>query len=430
MAEIATARRTQSKTAKDIVATIITRGITLFGGFIISILLARMLGAEGRGVVTLIFMVPTLMITIADLGVRQATAYYVGQKVYPIDDIIKTTYLLWTLTSVISVLCIFGYYGLFYFGKYDITLLLIALLSVPLNLFARYTNGVLQGKDKIGKINNLELWNIGINLAGVVILVGLLRLEVLGASIVNLLLALMFAVQSYLMVRKLAPFRLGYVKGLPGQFLKKGIAYALALFVLQLNYRINILMLEQLSDVRSIGIFSVGTVLAELIWQLPAAAGMVLFAKSANSKTEEEAINRAAKLLRILLPVALAVCLFIGVFAPMIVNVLYGKDFADAASVIRFLLPGIFIMFFFKVLNADLAGRGKPLFALAAYILPLFLNVALNYVLIPLYNINGTAIASSISYVIGGFLFLIIYSRRTGVGMKDLLIIKRSDLKR
>lgn len=430
MVEVATARRIPSKMVKDIITTVLTRGVTLFGGFLISVLLARFLGAEGRGIVTVIFLVPTLMFTIADLGVRQATAYFVGQKVHDFNDIIKTTYLIWTATSVISMLIVSGYYGFFYYGKYSGTLLLIALLSVPFTLFTRYTNGILQGKERIGNINNLELWNIGLNVVLVVVLVGLLRMDVLGATLVNLLLALMVAVQSYLMVRRLAPFRMGYVKGLPYQFLKKGIAYALALFVLQLNYRINILMLEQYTDVSSIGIFSVGTVLAELIWQLPAAVGMVLFAKSANSKTEQEAINRAAKLLRMLLPVALAVCIFVALFASVIVNILYGKEFAEASGVIRLLLPGIFIMFFFKVLNADLAGRGKPLFALAAYILPLVLNIVLNLIFIPLYNINGTAIASSISYVIGGLLFLIIYSRNTGVKMKDLLIIKRSDLKR
>lgn len=430
MAEIAAARPRASKTAKDLAVTVVTKGVTLFGAFIISAMLARMLGAEGRGIVTVIFMVPTLMATITDLGIRQATAFYIGQKVYPINDIIKTTYLLWVLSSMLSVIFIAVYFGIFYYGKYSSTLLLIALLSVPFTLFARYSNGVLQGCDQLGKINKLDLWNIALNFASVVILVWLLQLGVLGATIVNLLIAAMLAVQSYLIVMKLAPFRIGHVSGLPLKFLKKGISYAIALFILQLNYRINILMLEQLSDLRSIGNFAVGVILAELIWQLPAAAGMVLFAKSANSRTQEEAINRAAKLLRMMLPVALVSCLVIAVFAPIIVAVLYGEQFTDAANVIRLLMPGIFIMFFYKVLNADLAGRGKPLFALAVYIIPLILNIVLNLFLIPLYNINGTAIASSISYIIGGILFLIVYSRQTKVSFRDLLIMKRSDLRR
>ncbi|MFC5652887.1 flippase [Paenibacillus solisilvae] len=430
MAELASVRQVKSKTAKDIISTILTRGITLFGGFIVSILLARFLGAEGRGIVTVIFMVPTLILTIADLGIRQATAYYVGQKLYDLNDIVKTSYFIWAITSITSVLFIAGYFGFFYYGKYSITLLLIALLSVPFSLFSKYSNGILQGKDKISKINNLELLNIIFNMLAVIVLVGLLKLDVLGATIVYLFLGIMIAIQSYAMVQKLSPIRLGYVKGLPWKLVKKGIAYATALFILQLNYRLNILMLEHYSDVKSIGIFTVGTTLAELIWQLPAAAGMVLFAKSANSKTESEAINRAAKLLRVLLPVAFAACLFIAVFSPFIVKVLYGEEFVDAAQVIRLLMPGIFVMFFFKVLNADLAGRGKPLFALAIYILPLLLNVALNYYLIPLYNINGTAIASSVSYMIGAILFLFVYAKNTGLKLVDLLIIKRSDLKR
>lgn len=430
MAELAAARPAKSKTAKDIIATVLTRGISLFGLLIVSILLARYLGAEGRGTVTVIYMVPTLMLTFSDLGIRQATAYFVGQKVYDFNDIVKTSYLLWGMTSIASLVIIAGYYGMFYYDKYSLPLLLIALVSVPFSLFWKYTTGIFQGRDKISTINYLELLNIILNLAAVIGLVVLLRMGVLGAMLVYPLLAAVIAVQAYRIARKLGPVRMGYVKGLPWQFLKKGMVYAIALFILQLNYRINILMLEQFSDVKSVGIFTVGTTLAELVWQLPAAAGMVLFAKSANSRTQEEAINRAAQLLRVMLPIALAACMFLALFAPFMVTFLYGSEFANAADVIRLLLPGIFVMFFFKVLNADLAGRGKPLFALATYLLPLVLNVILNYYLIPLYNINGTAIASSISYTIGAVLFLLVYARTTGMKLRDLLIMKRTDLKR
>ncbi|MBD2845941.1 polysaccharide biosynthesis C-terminal domain-containing protein, partial [Paenibacillus sp. IB182496] len=426
-----TGARVRSRTARDLLYSVFARGVMLLGGFAVSVLLARLLGAEGRGVIAAVFLIPTLLLYVADLGVRQATAYFTGRQVYAYEDIVKTSAFMWLVTSAGATAAIAAYYAVFYVGKYELPLLAIALATMPFTLLVNYAKGILQGRDRVGKVNNLEMLNVGVNVAAVLVLLGLLKLGVLGAALVQLLMGLLVAVQALRMVRQIAGgVRIGYVKGLPTAFLKKGLTYAATLFVLQLNYRIDVLMLERMASVREVGLYTVGTTLAELIWQLPAAAGMVLFAKSAGSKSEGEATRRAAKLLRVMLPVLIAVCLGLGVFAPLAVDLLYGADFDGSAQVIRLLLPGIVVMTFFKILNADLAGRGKPLFALGAYILPLVLNVVLNLIFIPQYGIEGTALTSTISYTVGGLLFLYLYLRETGLRLTDVLILRPGDLRR
>ncbi|WP_252314150.1 hypothetical protein [Sinobaca sp. H24] len=70
----------KNSTIFQIFTSVGTKFVVLFGSFIMSIVLARYLGPEGKGIVTAIFVIPNLLISIADLGVRQATAYYVGKK--------------------------------------------------------------------------------------------------------------------------------------------------------------------------------------------------------------------------------------------------------------------------------------------------------------------------------------------------------------
>src|SRR5690606_2093366 len=119
-----------------------------------------------------------------------------------------------------------------------------------------------------------------------IVLVWLLNLGVLGAIIVTLLVEIVSLIYLFHNVRKISTVRIKYIKNIPVKMFTKGITYAVSLFILSLNYRIDIIFLDNMTTSSEVGIYSVGTNLAELIWQLPAAISLVLFSKSANSKSD------------------------------------------------------------------------------------------------------------------------------------------------
>ncbi|MBW7476729.1 oligosaccharide flippase family protein [Paenibacillus oenotherae] len=413
----------------QIFSTFLTRIILLLGGFIASVLTARILGPEGKGILTAVFVIPTLVVTLADLGIRQASAYYIGKKEHSTEDVASTLYLLWLVTSCLSLLIVGLIYWLQFGDKYGWAIFIIVMLTIPLNLAVQYTKGIMQGKTRIGSINTSELIKVGLNIAFMVLLVLVFRMNVIGAALTQLLLALFAWAYSMRVVRKDTAVRLKYVPGLPMLLIRKGIAYAVALFVLQLNYRIAVVFLEHYTTASEVGIFSVGTNLAELIWQVPAAVGMVIFARSANSKTDAEAVQRSVAFLKYLMPLLLAGGVVFWLVCPWMVSLLYGAEFASSALIIRYLLPGILMMVIFKVLNADMAGRGFPLYALWVATAPLVLNVVLNFLLIPQYGGSGAAAASSISYTLSGILYLIVYCRKENVQLKVFFSYQLSDMK-
>ena len=149
---------------------------------------------------------------------------------------------------------------------------------------------------------------------------------------------------------------------------------------------------------------------------------LILFGKSANSKSEIEAVTRSVKLLRMIFPFLILFCIVFSLLSPIIVKLLYGSDFAESSTIIVMLLPGVLFMVIVKLLHSDLAGRGFPLYALWITIGPLILNVILNFILIPKYSIYGSAGATTISYAISGLLFLIVYSRREKVNIKSIIL--------
>lgn len=418
----------QRSTGFHIVTTFGTKLIVLFGSFIVSVLLARLLGPEGKGIVTSLFVVPNIVISVADLGVRQASAYYIGRKIYPVQDVLSSSLLLWLITSVLSIGIVFIYYSTGYIEEYGWTLILIALCFIPVQLITTYLNGVIQGKQKIGNINVKELIRFIVNLLGVLILVWIFDLGVIGAALVTLLVAIASMIYYLKVVSKISDIKIKYIKPIPQNLFKKGITYALALFTLTLNYKIDILFLERMVSSNEVGIYSVGTNLAELIWQLPAAISIVLFARSANSKTDQEAHNRSAKLLRITLPLLLIVCIVFALVSHYFVTLIYGYEFRQSAEIINILLPGVFVIVISKILHPDMAARGYPLYGMLVFIGPLILNIVLNILWIPLFGIYGAAWGSTISYSVGGIAYGIVYARKVGLRLSDLLIMNKDDV--
>lgn len=420
--------KAKHSTAFDIAITFVTKIIFLGGSFIVSILLARLLGPQGKGLVTALFVIPNIMVSLADLGVRQASAYYIGQKKYTVQEVVSSSLFLWLVTSIFTMIIVFIYYIMPASESYTPILILVGVAYVPIKILVSYFNGILQGQQLIGKMNIKVLLEFSFRLLIVILLVWLLDMGVTGAALATVIPAFAVLFYSGRMVSQTAKLKIEYLPGIPQDMFKKGIVYALALFVLQLNYKVDIVLLENMVSASDLGIYSVGVTLAELIWQVPAAVGVVLFARSANSKTDQEASNRSAKLLRISwIPLMISSLIF-WIGAPFFVSLLYGSDFILAGNVIRLLLPGIVLMVLFKILNADLAGRGRPLFALKIYIVTLTINVILNLILIPDYGINGAAIASSISYLVGALLFSIAYHKHTGISYRLLFIITKEDI--
>ena len=151
-----------------------------------SILLARYLGPEGRGLYAVVLVYPSLLVGLAELGIRSTTVYLIGNKEHSEKEIIGV--LLWCLvaSSIISSVIVGGIF--LYLNDPDISILMIllALFYIPLKLTISYSQGVFLGKEEIRRFNQLTWIPPVIVLIGVVLLVVIANLDVIGAMIATL----------------------------------------------------------------------------------------------------------------------------------------------------------------------------------------------------------------------------------------------------
>lgn len=395
--------------------------------FFTSIILARYLGPDGRGIYAAILIYPILLTSLAELGIRQATVYLVGKNEYPPEKIIGA--LLWCLiiSSIISVIIVGGIF--FYLKDPDFTpfIVILTLIYIPLRLTISYSNGIFLGKGEIRRFNQMNWIPPVILFFGLIFLVVLAHLYVVGALIATLSGILVMAIYALYLLSNVAPLKISFDKDIILKLLSLGIVYGLALFVLNLNYKVDIVLMQVLSTSAEIGQYSVGVGIADLLWQIPAAVGVVIFSRSANAKESELFSKSLTLLFRVTLVLTLICGIALFFLAPYLIPVIYGVAFSPSTMVVQLILPGIILMTAFKVLNMDLAGKGKPIFSLIAFTPAVIINILLNIFWIPMYGANGAAMASTVSYSIGALFFLLLYSRETNISLKELFRFNKSD---
>lgn len=364
------------------------------------------------------------------MGLRQSTMYYLGKGLFDEKRYISCVFGLYLLTTSLSVVLTAYIYSLLDNPAYTFSNITLVLLTLPINLLLTYSAGIFLGKDLIGKFNRQKWMTAVLGLFGIIIFVWVMKLGVWGAllslvlsSFLVLLLNLKDIVTEYGWIKPRFDMRI------LSAILKLGSIYGISLFIIQMNYQVNIILLERLSTADQIGFFSVGANIAQLLWQLPMALGVVVLSKSATSQDQDQERlgENVLKLLRltVLAGVLLAIILFFAI--PFLLPLVYGQAFVPSIGVVQMILPGVLIMIIFKVLNSRLAGLGKPYYALYVFGPTLLLNIVLDILIIPKYHAVGAAMVSNVCWMLSTVFFSWIYASQMDISIKEMFLFKRSD---
>ncbi|AYN68441.1 multidrug transporter MatE [Euzebyella marina] len=411
----------------DLIRVGISKVLMILFGLATSIITARFLGPENNGVIATLMVYPSLFMSIGSLGIRQSTAYFLGKKLFEEERIKTAITQIWFFTSILSVLICFILIRYLSKAGDNLFLILLALIPVPFSLFATYNSGIFLGKNEIGTFNKINWVPTLILLLLTTLLVIFLELGIAGYLIAMiggpLFISLFLLFKNDFLKSFSSRFEWSVIK----QMLGLGLIYAFSLLIINLNYKVDIILLDSLSNAFETGIYSKGSAITQYLWQIPMLLSTIVFARSAVSKNDEKFSLKITQLLRLsLIAIGLgSIVLFC--FSELLIVSLFGVEFEKSISVLNLLLPGVLLLTFFKVMNMDLAGKGKPWVALKAMAPALVLNVVLNILLIPDYGANGASIASTISYSVAALLFLHFYSKEVNISIKVILSYKKSD---
>lgn len=400
-----------------------------FCNLAIGVLLTRLLGAAGYGLYSAIIVVPIMVIGLTQLGIRRSTIYHIGNKLVPEDHIISALFLLLLWTSTLSIL-ICGFVYFFSSNQpFDPLIIVLVLLTIPLLLTNVFAGGVFLGKEDIKRASILNAGPTIMTLLLTILFVWGLKMSVLGAFLaIALANLIMFSITYRIIIVKLRyNITWKYHEGIMKSMIKLGIVNALAVFIMQLNYRMDILMLKKLSSLEEVGFYSLAMQIAEQLWHVPMAIEAIILSRSANSNDDRQVHRTVASIFRVSLIIGLVAGIIIFFIAPPLIPLIFGAEFANSARMIQVVLPGIFILIGFRILNSRLTGMGKPQVAIYTFLPALVINFIANLFLIPRFGGIGAAWATNISYGIGSIAFIIVYSRLIKMPLTEILRVRKSD---
>jgi O-antigen/teichoic acid export membrane protein len=414
---------------KDLASVGFSKVLIIIFGLLNTIIIARLLTPAANGVISALSVYPSLFMTIGSMGIRQSTTYFVGQKMYSMDEIKKAVVSIWFFTSVLSVIICFLLIYFFSSNGSDITLVILAVAAIPFSLFNTYSSGIFLGQNNIQGYNRINWVPIFITFLSNLVLVWGLGANIKGALLAILLGNLAITIILIFKDNFFRFFSFNFNVKLIKEMLSLGIIYAISLLIISLNYKLDIILLDKLSNNYQIGIYSKGASLMEYLWQIPMLLSTIIFSRSANSKDGKNFSYKVASLLRISFVLVGIASVFLFVLAPYIIVLLFGKGFLESVTPLRLMLPGVLLMTIVKVLYVDLAGKGNLWGAIKSMSIGLVINVVLNVILIPDYGANGAAFSSAVSYSIASILFLIDYSKAVAIPIAAILKFNTEDKK-
>jgi O-antigen/teichoic acid export membrane protein len=415
------------KFIKDLISVFNSRAAVILFGLGTSIVQARFLGPDGNGVIAALLVYPSLFMSIGSLGIRQSTTYFVGQNKNTVEEIYGAALSIWLLTSAISFAVCFFLIQFVTKDNFPLPQVLLVLIAIPFSLYNTYSSGIFLGKQNIKEFNRINWLPAFINCLFTFLLVGPIPLGVTGSLIGSFLSVFIMAFVVFNKMRKQMTFRITFNWTLINGMLRLGLVYAASLLIINLNYKVDIILLERLSTKSELGIYSKGVSIIQYLWEVPMLLSTLIFSRSAGAKDPKLFSQQVCRLLRFAGVIILVASIVLFFISPIIIRVMYGARFEGSIMVLKLLMPGILLLTIFKVLNMDMAGKGKPWLSMQAMIPAVVLNIVLNIFWIPKYGANGSAMASTVSYTLAALIFLFIYSNRSGIPVRDILRFTHED---
>ena len=412
---------------KDISSVFASNILAIVSALLIDIVLSRQLGPEGRGLYASILVVPLIVTSFVMLGIRRSAVYHLGKKVFDADRTVSGIISLLVITSILAVLISGTAFLILLPEGLTWPMAILALMSIPVKLILVYSGGIFIGNEDF-KRSNLQVWlPLFYDLIGILIFVALLKWSVSGALLALFLANMLVSAMSLRYLSKSFKIKIKWDQEVISSLVKIGIVYAIAVVIMQLNYRVDILLLQELSTMREVGYYSLGVAISDKLWQLPSAIGLVVMSRSANVEDTNRLDRDIAKLVRISFLIVLLSAIVLWVVIPYLLPLFYGQKFAPSIGVVRLMLPGIIMFVIVRILSGRFAGSGQPKLLIGLFVPVLLLNIILNLFWIPSYGSLGAAMATNVSYSVGAIGILILFSVKMKIPFSELILYKRSD---
>jgi len=416
---------------KNVTSVLVTNILIFLVSIPNAIIVARVLGPEGKGIYALVMLVPGMLYILANLGLSGANIYFIGSKKFSPTDIASNSLVFGFMVSILlGILFALAYRFFLYpfFADVEPLLIYLIILSLPFSLIAVYFKGILLAKFKIKEYNLLNTLDPLLLLIGVALLLILFNKGIFSLVLLSILVTVITLCVSSFLVHKMTKIRFLLRVNMLKESLKYGVRVYLANILTFLCYRLDMLLVAYYLGATQVGFYALAVGMAEMVWILSRAVQTILFPLVSSSEQSESRVLSAV-VARHTLFLSLLGCIGLAVVGRWVIEIFYGSQFLPSFVPLLILLPGILSFAFVGAPVSYLSGIGRPIFATWASLIALVVNIGLNMILIPKWGIAGAAFATTIAYSLATLIVLLSYLKMSQNMLASCMIMNSDDFR-
>jgi O-antigen/teichoic acid export membrane protein len=398
--------------ARSALQTYGTQLATAFISLANVLIIARALGAEGRGHVAFLTAIAWFTASLSTLGVQEANANFAAADPGSRRSLATNSLLLSVLLGAITIGALGGLIAVFpaVAGESDSTLRWMTFAFMPLLILQPCLRFLVQADYGFG-VTNLtyilpSVINTGVN--GLFAALGMLTVgTAVGVWLAGQTVAA--AMLAWYVARRLAGFGRPDL-GLARRMLAFGAKAHAGRVLLLGNYRLDQWLLGAISGPRELGLYSVAVAWAEALFFLPTALAYVQRPDLVRA-ARREATRLTARVFRVAVLITAATALVMVAAAPLLCAGVFGEEFRGSIDDLRVLVGGALGIVALKLFGNALVAQGFPVLQSAAIAVGFACTVVLDVLLIPSFGGLGAALASTLAYTAAGVVVAAIFLR-------------------
>lgn len=388
---------------------------SIFVGYLFRIFLSRSLSIEDFGLFYAVGAFIGLFTLIRYLGLNSALVKYIPEFLVKgnksgIKASIKIVVIVQTLTVMVFTGIILVFHNsitssLFKASGADSVLILMTLSFLP-SLFFMVFQSVFQGYQKLKTYALIEPARISLTFLFSAILISM---GVVGVALAYLIAAIITTLLFFYSFYSLGIFG-EQTKHVPGIF-KKILKFSMPVFVSSIAIFVitytDTIVITFYRSLEEVALYQVAMPTSQLLLIFSGAIAAVAFPLISELHTRKrfgEIQKSISVIITMLVFLILPFVILLVSFPEIIIKFLFGDIFLPAAITLQILTISMIFYSIFTIFQTTLDGIGRPFINTKILFLMAGANLVLNILLVPIYGIVGSAVASLTAYLIGAFI--------------------------
>jgi len=390
--------------------------------FVIIVWLARYLGPQQFGLFNYVLAFVAICNALATFGLDDIVVRELVHSPSERDEILGTAFVLKLLGGTISFITAITVIR-WLRPDDDNMLLMVGILAagsffLTLDVVDYWFRSVVQSKyTVIARVISaviLNLVKIGLIIFGASVL-AFITASFVEVALAGLLLVLMYKLHAGKV------FAWSATRARAASLLKSSWPLFFSLMVIMIYMKVDQVMIGEMLGDEEVGIYSAAVRLVEMWYIVPAIIASSIFPAlyKLRSDNPERYLQRVQQYFDFMVFMPVLAGILILLVAGQLVIFVYGGEYQGAVEVLKIYMWSSVFGFLVVATASYLVAENKTIFLLFRYTLGMLINLALNWLLIPVYGIEGSAYATLIAYLFAAYLSACLYK-----GMWPLFVME------